>query len=70
LSPDRRLEDGPHLVYFLHDEVIVHTPAELAEQTAEAVVASARRSGRLLFGDFPVDFPVVAAIVDTYAEAK
>jgi DNA polymerase-1 len=70
LSPGGRLDDGPHLVYFLHDEVIVHTPAELAEQTAEAVVASATQSGRLLFGDFPVDFPVVAAIVDTYAEAK
>jgi DNA polymerase-1 len=70
VSPGRRLEEGPHLVYFLHDEVIVHTPAEFAEQTAEAVVASARQSGRLLFGDFPVDFPVVAAIVDTYAEAK
>jgi DNA polymerase-1 len=70
LSPGLSLQDGPHLVYFLHDEVIVHTPAELAEQTAEAVVASARQSGRLLFGDFPVDFPVVAAIVDSYAEAK
>ncbi|MFF1878966.1 bifunctional 3'-5' exonuclease/DNA polymerase [Leifsonia sp. NPDC058230] len=69
LSPGR-LQDGPHLVYFLHDEVIVHTPAELAEQTAEAVVEAAKQSGRLLFGAFPVDFPVVAAIVDSYAEAK
>lgn len=61
---------GPHLVYFLHDEVIVHTPAEHTEVVAEAVTASAIAAGRLLFGGFPVDFPVTAAIVDSYGEAK
>ncbi len=61
---------GPHLVYFLHDEVIVHTPAEQAEVVAEAVTAAAIAAGRLLFGDFPVDFPVTSAIVDSYGEAK
>jgi DNA polymerase-1 len=70
LTPVDRLEDGPHLVYFLHDEVIVHTPGELAEQTAVAVTAAAAEAGRLLFGDFPVEFPVTAAIVDSYAQAK
>jgi DNA polymerase-1 len=70
LAPESRLEDGPHLVYFLHDEVIVHAPGELAEVTAAAVRASAEQAGRLLFGDFPVEFPVSAAIVDNYAEAK
>ncbi len=70
MTPDRRLEDGPHLVYFLHDEVIVHTPAELAERTAAAVTDAAAQAGRLLFGGFPVEFPVTAAVVDTYAEAK
>ncbi|MFF1633035.1 bifunctional 3'-5' exonuclease/DNA polymerase [Leifsonia sp. NPDC058248] len=70
LAPSDRLEDGPHLVYFLHDEVIVHTPAGLAEQTAEAVTAAAAEAGRLLFGGFPVEFPVTAAIVDSYAHAK
>ena len=70
LAPGSRLEEGPHLVYFLHDEGIVHAPAELAEVTAAAVRASAEQAGRLLFGDFPVEFPVSAAIVDNYAEAK
>jgi DNA polymerase-1 len=70
LTPADRLEDGPHLVYFLHDEVIVHTPAALAEQTVVAVTAAATEAGRLLFGDFPVEFPVTAAIVDSYAQAK
>ena len=50
--------------------MIVHAPDELATAAAEAVVASAAQAGRLLFGSFPVEFPVTAAIVDSYAEAK
>lgn len=69
-SPAEFFTQGPHLVYFLHDEVIVHTPAALAEQTAEAIVDSARAAGRLLFGSFPVEFPVTAVIVDDYGAAK
>ncbi|KQR54716.1 3'-5' exonuclease [Leifsonia sp. Leaf336] len=64
------LTAGPHLVYFLHDEVIVHAPAESADAVAAAVTESAALAGRLLFGGFPVDFPVTAAIVDSYGEAK
>jgi DNA polymerase-1 len=61
--------DGvPHLVYFLHDEVIVHTPAEHAVAVAEAVRDSAAAAGRLLFGDFPVDFPLELRTVQSYAE--
>lgn len=59
----------PHLVFFLHDEVIVHTPEAVADQVAELVRESAARAGRLLFGDFPVDFPLSTRIVDDYAEA-
>jgi DNA polymerase-1 len=66
----KRLEAGPHLVYFLHDEVIVHSPEALADRVAREVVESAHAAGRLLFGDFPVEFPVTAAVVDSYAEAK
>ena len=33
--------DRPHLVFFLHDEVIVHTPARLAEQVVLEVRAAA-----------------------------
>ncbi|RIX28910.1 bifunctional 3'-5' exonuclease/DNA polymerase [Amnibacterium setariae] len=59
----------PHLVYFLHDEVIVHAPAALADRVAEAVAASAAAAGRLLFADFPIDFPLDVAVVDRYSEA-
>ncbi|NEN06428.1 bifunctional 3'-5' exonuclease/DNA polymerase [Diaminobutyricibacter tongyongensis] len=68
--PGSRIEHGPHLVYFLHDEVIVHAPEDVADDVADTVAASAREAGRLLFGAFPVDFPVTTAVVDTYAEAK
>ncbi|GAA2063620.1 bifunctional 3'-5' exonuclease/DNA polymerase [Leifsonia soli] len=70
LAPGAAFTASPHLVYFLHDEVIVHTPEELADEVAAAVRASAEQAGRLLFGAFPVEFPVTAAIVDSYAEAK
>ncbi|NYE20483.1 bifunctional 3'-5' exonuclease/DNA polymerase [Microbacterium immunditiarum] len=55
----------PHLAFFLHDEVIVHTPAALAEEVAVAVQESAATAGRLLFGDFPVDFPLDVRISRT-----
>lgn len=60
----------PHLVFFLHDEIIVHTPDEHAGEVAEIVEQAAERSGRLLFGDFPVDFPLGIAVVDRYSDAK
>lgn len=66
---DEPIGAGPHLVYFLHDEVIVHTPARLAAEAAEAVSASAASAGRLLFADFPIDFPLDVAVVDRYSDA-
>ncbi|RPF20701.1 bifunctional 3'-5' exonuclease/DNA polymerase [Myceligenerans xiligouense] len=60
----------PHLVYFLHDEVVVHTPAALADAAAREVRAAADEAGRLLFADFPVTFPLSVAVVDSYADAK
>src|SRR3712207_2457118 len=67
------MTDGPrrpHLVFFLHDEVIVHAPVEQAEDVRRAVLESAAEAGRLLFGDFPIEFTVTSAIVDSYADAK
>ncbi|SJM60892.1 DNA polymerase I [Frigoribacterium sp. JB110] len=47
-----------HLAFFLHDEVIVHAPAEHAEAAADAIRASAATAARVLFGDFPIDVPL------------
>ncbi|MHC2999047.1 bifunctional 3'-5' exonuclease/DNA polymerase [Microbacterium sp. HJ5] len=55
----------PHLAFFLHDEVIVHAPEELAETAARAVTDAAAAAGRLLFGDFPLDFRLDVHIADT-----
>ncbi|ANJ27098.1 bifunctional 3'-5' exonuclease/DNA polymerase [Agromyces aureus] len=60
---------APHLVYFLHDEIIVHTPVEHADAVADAVRASAVTAGRLLFGGFPIEFPLDLAVVSSYASA-
>ena len=49
-------ERRPHLAFFLHDEVIVHSPRERADAAAEAIEAAARTAGRRLFGSAPVDF--------------
>ncbi|WP_375400358.1 bifunctional 3'-5' exonuclease/DNA polymerase [uncultured Amnibacterium sp.] len=67
IAPDTA--EQPHLVYFLHDEVIVHTPAHLAQQAAQAVEQAAVTAGRTLFGHFPIDFPLDTAIVDRYSDA-
>ena len=62
--------ERPHLVFFLHDEVIVHTPAELADQVVEQLEAAASEAGRLIFGQMPVRFPITTAVVDDYGQAK
>ncbi|SIQ34011.1 bifunctional 3'-5' exonuclease/DNA polymerase [Micromonospora avicenniae] len=60
---------GAELVFFQHDEVIVHAPAEQADAVAEAVTRAGERASRLLFGDTPVRFPLDLSVVDCYADA-
>jgi DNA polymerase-1 len=63
----RAFERMPHLVYFLHDELIVHAPDQLVDAVADAVRESAAEAGRLLFGEAPVEFPLDLAVARTYA---
>ncbi|KUN77413.1 3'-5' exonuclease [Streptomyces bungoensis] len=58
------------LVFFQHDEVIVHCPAEEAGTVVEAVQDAAGLAGRLTFGETPVRFPFTTAVVECYADAK
>lgn len=60
----------PHLAFFLHDELVVHTPTELAPAVVDAMRASATSAGRLLFGDAPVEWALSVAVVDSYDRAK
>ncbi len=63
------LDRRPHLAFFLHDEVVVHTPAHLAGEVGEQVRQAAATAGRLLFGGFPLDFPLDVAVVRSWADA-
>jgi DNA polymerase I len=62
--------DQAALVCFLHDEVIVQAPEAQAEEVADRVREAAALAGRVLFGDFPIEFPVQAAVVDDWGQAK
>ncbi|HEY3437800.1 MAG TPA: bifunctional 3'-5' exonuclease/DNA polymerase [Actinotalea sp.] len=66
----RTVEGRPHLVFFLHDEVMVHSPVEVAQEVATAVRDAAEEAGRLLFGDSPVDFALTVSVVESYDQAK
>ncbi|MFJ2719052.1 bifunctional 3'-5' exonuclease/DNA polymerase [Streptomyces sp. NPDC087437] len=58
------------LVFFQHDEVIVHCPKEEADTVVEAIRQAAEVAGRLTFGETPVRFPFTTAVVECYADAK
>ncbi|GAA1787834.1 bifunctional 3'-5' exonuclease/DNA polymerase [Planosporangium flavigriseum] len=65
------LADTPaQLVFFQHDEVVVHCPKEMAEAMVATVEAAADDARRLLFGDTAVRFPLGVATVECYADAK
>ena len=61
---------GPELVFFQHDEVLVHCPQGLADAVVAAVGAAGEEAGRLVFGATEVRFPLDVAVVDCYADAK
>ncbi len=63
------LIDRPHLVFFLHDEVVVHTPVALADAVAEQAREAAETAAGLLFRDLTIDFPLNVSIVRSYADA-
>jgi DNA polymerase-1 len=57
------------LVFFQHDEVLVHCPEAEVEPVLAAVHAAAADAGRLLFGATRVRFPLDATAVRCYADA-
>jgi DNA polymerase-1 len=67
-DPGADLRDGPHLTYFLHDELMVHTPRSCAGEVARLVREAARAAGRMLFPESDAAFPVTIDIVDRYAD--
>ncbi|MFD8842644.1 bifunctional 3'-5' exonuclease/DNA polymerase [Streptomyces pseudogriseolus] len=58
------------LVFFQHDEVIVHCPEEETAAVTAAIREAAEQAGRIAFGETPVRFPFTTAVVKCYADAK
>ncbi|HET9893560.1 MAG TPA: bifunctional 3'-5' exonuclease/DNA polymerase [Streptosporangiaceae bacterium] len=61
---------APRLVFFQHDEVIVHCPQELADAVVAAASQAAQDAVRMVFGRTQVAFPLTTAVVTCYADAK
>ncbi|MET9211438.1 MULTISPECIES: bifunctional 3'-5' exonuclease/DNA polymerase [unclassified Nocardia] len=58
------------MVFFQHDEVIVHCPEEEAAMIVDVIATAADTAGRLAFGPTPVRFPFTTAVVQCYGDAK
>jgi len=61
---------GAELVFFQHDELIVHAPTAVAEPVAALIERAADTARRLVFPGSAVLTPVRPVIVDRYADAK
>lgn len=66
----KRYSNGAQIVFYQHDEVIVHCVAEHADAVIAEIADCARAATSLLFGDVPVRFPLVGKTVRSYADAK
>ncbi|HET6737614.1 MAG TPA: bifunctional 3'-5' exonuclease/DNA polymerase [Kribbella sp.] len=58
------------LVFFQHDEVIVHCPSDEADQVTAAIQRASDLAGTLTFGATPTNFAFTTATVEVYADAK
>ncbi|MGH3436625.1 MAG: bifunctional 3'-5' exonuclease/DNA polymerase [Sciscionella sp.] len=58
------------LVFFLHDEILVHCPLATAKQVLAQVAAAAEEATSLVFPGTPVRFPLPAKVVRRYSDAK
>ena len=60
---------GGGIVFFVHDEVVLHVPEELGEEAVGAIHRARNRTGKMLFGDTPVRFPLDVSVTDCYAKS-
>jgi len=63
-------EPAPQLVFFQHDEVVIHCPAPAAPAVAVALTQAAAEATDLVFPATTVQFPLQTAVVTCYADAK
>jgi DNA polymerase-1 len=69
-----RLAGGPAavtgVVFFLHDEVMLHVPEERAGEVSALIEAAAAAATEMIFGKIPIEFAVNVVVVRSYADAK
>jgi DNA polymerase-1 len=70
LRRDLRNVPGAELVFFQHDELVVHTPVDTAEQVGKLTIAAAESARALVFPGADVATPVRPVMVGCYADAK
>lgn len=70
LRRDLRGVDGAELVFFQHDELVVHVPTARADDVGELAVAAATAARNLVFPGSPVVTPVRPVVVGRYSDAK
>ncbi|QBI53183.1 bifunctional 3'-5' exonuclease/DNA polymerase [Streptomonospora litoralis] len=57
------------MVFFQHDELVLHVPRALAGDVTAILRGAADEAAALMFGGTPVRFPLDIAVVDRYADA-
>lgn len=70
LRQDLRGVEGAEVVFFQHDELIVHARSGSTQHVQQAIVAAAERARALVFRGAPVPIPVRPVAVQCYADAK
>ncbi len=69
-SETGRVRGGPdaQLVFFQHDELVVHAARELADPVVEAILAAAQEASDLLFPGTAVRFLLRPVVADNWAQ--
>ena len=70
LRRDLRQIPGAELVFFQHDELVVHTPIDTADAVSDLTIEAAESARRLVFPGSAAATPVRPVVVDCYADAK
>jgi DNA polymerase I len=68
LAPEPGHQNRPDLVLFQHDEVVVHTPADLVDEVIVAITESGDEATRLVVGERGVRIPLTGVPVGSYAD--
>lgn len=68
-TEEGRAPDAPRLAFFLHDELVVHTPAALAADVVRVLEHAAQSATRLLFPHVQADLvPLDVVVAQSYDE--